>query len=124
MIRTLRLAALAGDSVYVQVGLTNTGSRTGDEVVQVYVRDDVASVSQPVRSLKAFRRVKLSAGEKRTVTFVLPPEALALYDRSMRRVIEPGGFTVFVGTNSAAPLSAKFEVAGTAVLAPAPPRFR
>jgi len=114
----------AGDSVYVQVDLTNTGSRTGDEVVQVYVRDDVASVSQPVRSLKAFRRAKLSAGEKRTVTFVLPPEALALYDRSMRRVIEPGGFTVFVGTNSGAPLSAKFEVAGTVVLAPAPPRFR
>jgi beta-glucosidase len=115
----------AGDSVYVQVDITNTGARTGDEVVQVYVRDDVASVAQPVRSLKAFRRVTLAAGEKRTVSFWLAPDALALYDQSMRRVIEPGTFTVFVGTNSAASQSVRFRVTGaTVVLAPAPPRFR
>ncbi len=114
-----------GDSIHVRVEVSNTGARAGEEVVQVYVRDDVASVSQPVRSLKAFRRVSLAPGEKRTVSFVLAADALALYDRSMRRVIEPGTFTVFVGTNSAAALSMKFEVTGpTVVLAPAPPRFR
>jgi beta-glucosidase len=105
--------------------VSNTGARAGDEVVQVYVRDDVASVAQPLRSLQAFRRVSLAAGERRTVTFALGPEALALYDRSMRRVVEPGSFTIFVGTNSTAPLSAKVQVTGqTLVLAPAPPRFR
>ncbi|HWL38912.1 MAG TPA: glycoside hydrolase family 3 N-terminal domain-containing protein [Gemmatimonadaceae bacterium] len=115
----------AGDSVYVQVDVTNTGARAGDEVVQVYVRDDVASVAQPLRSLQAFRRVNLAPGEKRTVTLALGPEALALYDRSMRRIVEPGAFTIFVGTDSDAPLSAKLQVTGpTAILAPAPPRFR
>jgi beta-glucosidase len=91
----------------------------------VYVRDDVATVAQPVRSLQGFRRVSLAAGEKRTVTFVLGPDAFALYDRSMRRVVEPGRFTVFVGTNSDATLSSKFLVTGsTVVLASSPPRFR
>lgn len=113
------------DSLRVSVDVTNTGSRSGDEVVQVYIRDDVASVAQPVRSLQAFRRVTLAAGEKKTVTFRLGSDAFALYDRSMRRVVEPGTFTVFVGTNSDATLQAKFRIAGApVVLAPAPPRFR
>jgi beta-glucosidase len=69
--------------------------------------------------------VSLKPGEKRTVTLVLGPDAFALYDRSMRRVIEPGTFTVFAGTNSDATLAAKFVVTGSVVLlAPAPPRFR
>lgn len=113
------------DSLSVSVDVSNSGDRAGDEVVQLYVRDDVASVAQPVRSLQGFRRVSLAAGEKRTVTFVLGPDALALYDRSMRRVVEPGTFTIFVGTNSDAALQSKFRVTGAAViLAPAPPRFR
>jgi len=113
------------DSLSVSVDVTNTGDRAGDEVVQLYIRDDVASVAQPVRSLKGFRRVNLAPGEKRTVTFRLGPDALALYDRSMRRVVEPGSFTVFVGTNSDATLQARFRVSGPAViLAAAPPRFR
>jgi beta-glucosidase len=113
------------DSLRVSVDVSNTGERAGEEVVQVYVRDDVASVAQPVRSLQGFRRVSLAPGEKRTVTIMLGPEALALYDRSMRRVIEPGTFTIFVGTNSDARLAAKFVVTGgTVVLAAAPPRFR
>jgi beta-glucosidase len=113
------------DSLRVSVDVSNTGNRVGEEVVQVYVRDDVASVAQPVRSLQGFRRVSLAPGEKRTVTIVLGPDAFALYDRSMRRVVEPGTFTVFVGTNSDATLAAKFVVTGgTVVLATAPPRFR
>jgi beta-glucosidase len=113
------------DSLRVSVDVSNTGDRAGEEVVQVYVRDDVATVAQPVRSLQGFRRVSLAAGEKRSVTFVLGPDAFALYDRSMRRVVEPGTFTVFVGTDSDATLSSKFLVTGsTVVLASSPPRFR
>jgi beta-glucosidase len=118
------LSLRAGDSLRVSVDVSNTGDRAGDEVVQIYVRDDVASVAQPVRSLQGFRRISLAPGEKRTVAFMLGPDALALYDRLMRRVVEPGTFTVFAGTNSDATLAAKFVVTGTAVLAPAPPRFR
>lgn len=115
----------AGDSLEVSVDLRNTGDRAGDEVVQLYVRDDVASVAQAVRSLKAFRRVTLRAGETRTVTFKLGPSSFALYDRQMRHVVEPGTFTVYVGTDSNASLSSRFEFAGgTLVLAPSTPRFR
>jgi beta-glucosidase len=120
------LVSITGrDSLRISVDVNNTGDRVGEEVVQVYVRDDVASVAQPVRSLQSFRRVSLAPGERRTVTVVLGPDAFALYDRSMRRVVEPGTFTVFAGTNSHATLAAKFVITGgTVVLAAAPPRFR
>lgn len=115
----------ARDSVVVSVDVRNSGDRAGDEVVQLYIRDDVSSVAEPVKALKAFRRVTLQPGETRTVTFRIGPDALALYDRRMRRVVEPGSFTVFVGTSSDDVLSTHFEVAGdTLVLAPPTPRFR
>jgi beta-glucosidase len=115
----------AGDSLAVSVDLRNAGDRPGDEVVQVYVRDDVASVAEPVRALKAFRRVTLRPGETQTITFKLGSESFALYDRQMRRVVEPGTFTVYVGTDSNAALSSRFEfTGGTLVLAPPTPRFR
>ena len=115
----------AADSIEVAVDLRNTGDRAGDEVVQLYIRDDVASVAEPVRALKAFRRVTLRPGETRTVTFKLGSSAFALYDRQMRQVVEPGTFTVYVGSDSNAALSSRFEFAGsTLVLAPSTPRFR
>ena len=115
----------AGDSLEVAVDLRNTGDRAGEEVVQLYVRDDVASVAQPVRALKAFRRVALRPGETRTVTFKLGPSSFGLYDRQMRHVVEAGTFTVYVGTDSNAALSSRFEFTGsTLVLAPSTPRFR
>ena len=115
----------ARDSLEVAVDLRNTGDRAGEEVVQLYVRDDVASVAQPVRALKAFRRVALRPGETRTVTFKLGPSSFALYDRQMRHVVEPGTFTVYVGTDSNAALSSRFDFTGsTLVLAPSTPRFR
>jgi beta-glucosidase len=115
----------AGDSLAVSVDVRNSGDRVGDEVVQLYIRDDVASVAEPVKALKAFRRISLRPGETRTVTFRIGPDALALYDRQMRRVVEPGTFTVFVGTSSEDVLSAHFEFAGgTLVLSPPTPRFR
>ncbi len=124
----LRLSATkvtAADSLEVSVDLRNSGDRAGDEVVQVYLRDDVASVAQPVRALKAFRRVTLQPGEARTVSFKLGPDSFALYDKQMRRVVEPGKFTIYVGGDSNASLAAHFEFGGdTLVLAPATPRFR
>ncbi|MDP9200645.1 MAG: glycoside hydrolase family 3 C-terminal domain-containing protein, partial [Gemmatimonadota bacterium] len=113
------------DSLEVAVDVHNTGDRTGDEVVQVYVRDDVASVAEPVRALKAFRRVTLRPGETRTIAFKLGPDSFALYDKQMRRVVEPGTFTVYVGTDSNTLRSSRFEFTGdTLVLAPSTPRFR
>ena len=124
----LRLSAQKigpADSLEVSVDLRNSGDRAGDEVVQVYVRDDVASVAEPVRALKAFRRITLQPGEARTVSFKLGPDSFSLYDRQMRRVVEPGTFTVYAGGNSNAALSTRFEFTGdTLVLAPATPRFR
>jgi beta-glucosidase len=113
------------DSLTVTVDVTNDGAQPGTEVVQLYLRDDAASVTRPVRELRGFRRVPLGPGEHQTVTFQLGPDDLAMYDREMRRVVEPGGFTVWAGGSSAATLEAHFTVTGSvAVLSPAPPRFR
>jgi beta-glucosidase len=115
----------AGDSLTVTVDVRNSGDRSGDEVVQLYVRDSVASVEEPVKSLRGVRRVTLQPGEIRSVVFKLGPEAMSLYDRQMRRVVEPGTFIVFAGTNSQDVSAAKFEVTGdTLVLSPSTPRFR
>jgi beta-glucosidase len=124
----LRLSAptiRAGDSVIVSLEVRNNGDRKGDEVVQLYTRDDVASVEEPIKELKGARRVTLQPGETRTVSFVLRPDAFALYDREMRRVIEPGTFTIFAGTNSIDVTSVSLQVTGDVdVLAPSTPRMR
>jgi len=113
------------DSLTVTVDVSNTGTRPGAEIVQLYLRDDAASVTRPVRELSGFRRLALQPGQRQTVSFRLGPEDLAMYDRDMRRVVEPGGFTVWAGGSSVATLEAHFTVTGNvAVLAPAPPRFR
>lgn len=89
------------DSVSVSVTVTNSGSRAGEEVVQLYIRDDVASVTRPVKELRGFRKIMLQPGAAQSVTFMLRPDDLAFYNREMKRVVEPGTFTVFVGTSSA-----------------------
>jgi beta-glucosidase len=115
----------SGDTLSISVDVRNTGDRAGDEVVQLYLRDSVASVAEPVKSLKGFRRVSLKPGETRTLTFRLGPEALSLYDRQMRRVVEPGRFLVYVGGSSSDVINTRFEVTGaTLVLDPPTPRFR
>lgn len=109
---TLKQPTIAPDGIQeVSVTVTNTGERAGAEVVQLYVRDDVASVTRPVRALRGFQRVELAPGESKTVSFTLGFEDLALYDVAMKRVVEPGSFTVFAGGSSAATLQARFEVA-------------
>jgi beta-glucosidase len=71
----------------VSVQVTNTGDVAGDEIVQMYIRDKVSSVTRPVKELKGFERVSLDAGETKTVTFDITPEALRFYDINMERVV-------------------------------------
>jgi beta-xylosidase len=106
----------AGDIVTIRVDVTNTGSRAGDEVVQLYVRDEEASVARPVKELRGFRRLHLTAGECRTVAFRLSTEQLAYYDAEMRRVVEAGTVRILVGRSSAdLPLSAEIALVGPTV---------
>ncbi len=108
---SLQQPRIAADGTQqVSVTVTNTGARAGAEVVQLYVRDDVATVTRPVKALRGFERVELAPGESRTVTFKLGFEDLAMYDAAMKRVVEPGAFTVFAGGSSAQTLEAQFEV--------------
>jgi beta-glucosidase len=95
----------------VTVEVANTGTRAGDEVVQLYLRQRVASVTRPVKQLRGFERVSLAPGEKKTVRFTLGPEALTLIDEDMARVVEPGLFDVMVGNSSTNVTAAWLEVA-------------
>lgn len=89
------------DTLSVSVEITNTGERAGQEIVQLYIRDKAASVQRPDKELKAFAKVKLAAGESRTVTFTLTRDNLACYDVLKRAwVAEAGGFEVLVGSSS------------------------
>ena len=85
----------------VSVKVTNTGKRAGDEVVQLYIHDVVASVARPVKELRGFSRIHLKAGETKRVDFKLGPAELALWDRDMKHVVEPGKFDILVGASSA-----------------------
>jgi beta-glucosidase len=114
--RNLRLSAdriPLGDSITVSVEVSNTGDRAGDEVVQLYVRDEVGSVTRPVKELRGFERVSLTPGASATVTFTLGPAELAFYGQDMQRIVEPGFFTVHVGTSSAQTDSVRFEITGS-----------
>jgi beta-glucosidase len=102
--------AKTGQPVSVSVEVRNTGDRPGDEVVQLYLRDSVSSVSRPVKELKDFRRITLAPGETQTVSFQVTPDKLQFYNTEMKRVVEPGEFQVMVGTSSAEALKSTFEV--------------
>jgi beta-glucosidase len=88
-------------SVTVSVPVRNTGTRAGDETVQVYVHQRVSSVTRSIKELKAFRRITLKPGESTTVAFSLTSEAFRLWNVSMQRVVEPGAFEIMVGPDSA-----------------------
>jgi beta-glucosidase len=100
------------DTLTVSVEVANTGDRAGDEVVQLYVQDEVASVTRPLKPLRAFSRITLQPGQRRTVTFPLRSDDLAFYDAAAQRVVEPGFFKVYVGTSSASVREARFELLG------------
>lgn len=92
------------------VQLTNTGKYEGTEVVQLYVGDKVGSVTRPVKELKAFQRISLKPGESQVVTFKLPVSDLAFWNVDMKKVVEPGEFTLWIGTHSEEGLSIGFKV--------------
>lgn len=95
----------------VTVNVRNTSAVRGDEVVQLYIRDEVSSVTRPIKELRGFRRITLDPGEINSVEFMLGPDELSFLDRDMRRVVEPGTFDVRVGGNSVDFIEAKFVVA-------------
>jgi beta-glucosidase len=87
-------------SVKVSADVTNTGKRAGTETVQLYIRDVVSSVTRPVKELKGFKKVRLQPGESTTVTFEITPDLLKFWDVNMKYVVEPGEFSLMVGTSS------------------------
>jgi beta-glucosidase len=97
-------------SITVSAAIANRGARTATETAQLYIRDLVASVAQPVRKLTAFQRVTLKPGETRTVTFGLSVKDLAIYNEHMRLAAEPGRFQVWIAPDSASGVSGEFEL--------------
>ena len=92
-------AIAAGDTAIVQCSVTNVGLREGDEVVQLFIHDELASVARPVTELKGFQRVHLEPGETKALRFIIGPNHLAMLDRDMQRVVEPGGFRIMIGAS-------------------------
>jgi beta-glucosidase len=94
----------------ISVDVANAGAVRGDEVVQLYIRDEVSSVTRPIKELRGFRRITLNPGESRTLEFTLGPDELSFLNRDMHRVVEPGPFTIMVGGNSVDLISTKLNV--------------
>ena len=100
----------ANGKLDVSVTLTNSGKTEGSEVVQLYVRDLVGSITRPVKELKGFQKVNLKAGESRILHFTITTADLAFYNSDLQLRAEPGDFKIFVGTNSSSGLEASFEL--------------
>lgn len=90
----------AGESTTISIEVTNTGERAGDEVVQMYIRDDFASVGRYMKMLKGFQRISLEPGESKKVKFELNEENLSILNQDMKKVVEPGTFTISIGASS------------------------
>ena len=111
--RNLRLAKKkirTRDATRVLVDVKNTGKCAGTETVQLYIRDEVSSVTRPVKELRGFRRITLDPGQTKTVDLPLGPADLSFLNRDMHRVVEPGTFTIMVGGNSNELITTKLEV--------------
>jgi beta-glucosidase len=110
-------SVLPGGYVDISFRIKNTGNIAGDEVVQLYIHDEWASVERPVKELKGFKRIHLKPGEEKRVTFRLFTDQLAFYDEAMRFIVEAGTFEVMVGSSSEdIRLRGKFEVSETKVI--------
>jgi beta-glucosidase len=103
----------ARETFEVSVEVQNVGERAGDEVVQLYIHDDYCTVVRPIMELRGSRRVHLGPGEKQTVTFAISPDDLAFYNREMKRVVEPGTFSIMVGNSSRNVQTVSVEVTTT-----------
>ena len=99
-----------GKKITATVTVKNTGARDADEVVQLYIRDMVASISRPVKELKGFQRIHLVAGESKEVSFEITPDMLKFYNIELKHVIEPGDFQIMVGANSREVKTLNFNV--------------
>src|SRR5215831_927519 len=99
-LKTSSTTMKANGSVTVSVDVKNTGSRKGSEVVQMYIRDNYSSVTRPVKELKGFKKIWLDPGQTQTVQFEITPDLLAFYNKDMKWIVEPGDFTIMVGTAS------------------------
>jgi len=86
--------------IRVEVDVTNIGQMDGDEIVQLYIRDNISSATRPVKELKGYNRIHLKTGEKKNVVFEITPESLAFYDIDMNYVVEPGTFKIMTGSSS------------------------
>jgi beta-glucosidase len=107
-----------GDALEVSVTLTNSGPRSGQEVVQLYTRDPVASRSRPLRELKAFEKVALQPGESRRLTLTIPIERLGFHLDDGTYVVEPGEIQVFLGGSSLANSIGSVEIVDGLRIAP------
>ncbi|MDC1372372.1 glycoside hydrolase family 3 C-terminal domain-containing protein [Flavobacteriaceae bacterium] len=87
-------------NIKVEVAVTNIGKMDGDEIVQLYIRDNVSSATRPVKELKGYKRINLKVGETKNVVFEITPESLAFYDIDMNYVVEPGTFKIMTGSSS------------------------
>ncbi|MBI5858054.1 MAG: glycoside hydrolase family 3 C-terminal domain-containing protein [Sphingobacteriales bacterium] len=90
----------AGEQIKVSVTIANSGKYDGEEVVQLYLRDKVGSISRPVKELKDFKKIKLLAGESKTIKFIIDKEKLSFYNQQLQWVAEPGDFELMIGTSS------------------------
>ncbi len=102
----------SGGKLTASVDVQNVSGPKGDEVVQLYIHDPVASISQPVRRLRGFERVTLDPGQKQTVTFTLDKSDFGFYDNAGKFVVEPGQIDVYAGNSSKADLTQSFMVIG------------
>lgn len=109
---TLQADPTTNGTVRAKVTVHNGGDRAGSDVVQLYARDEYASVTRPVAQLVAFQRVDLAPGERVSVEFDVPTTRLAFTDRRLRRIVEPGGFTFWVGTSADRDTEARVELGG------------
>jgi len=96
--------------ITASVNVTNTGTRSGKETVQMYIRDVVGSIARPVKELKGFKQITLEPGETKKVSFTISPNDLKFYNSDLKYVYEPGAFKVFIGTNSSDVKEADFNL--------------
>lgn len=98
------------ENIKVSIDITNSGRIAGSEIVQLYLRDQVASVTRPVKELKGFQKIDLNPGETRTIEFMITQEMLSFYDANMKKIIEPGMFDVMIGGNSEDVITTSFKL--------------
>ena len=111
-LRLNRTSVSRSGTIRATVDVKNVAGPRGDEVVQLYLHDPVASISQPVRRLRGFQRVTLDPGQSKTVTFTLDREDFGFYDNAGKFVVEPGSIDVYAGNSSKATLTKAFTVSG------------